>query len=71
MFDNGAFRLFSGVIPESVLKRFAEFAPYVEGCIWRIDTKCANRDEFEIYAELYHLFRAITLASRRDVTPAG
>ena len=32
-FDNGAFRLFDGVIPESVLQRCAEFDSFVEGCL--------------------------------------
>ena len=30
LFDYGALRLFSGVVPESALQRCAEFAPYVE-----------------------------------------
>ena len=70
-FDNGAFRLFNGVIPESVLQRCSEFASFVEGCLWFIDQKCPSRDELEIYAALDRLFRAATLASSRDVVPGG
>ena len=71
LFDNGAFRLFNGVAPESVLQSCAEFAPYVEGCLWSIDKKCSIRDELEIYEALGRLFRAITIASRREETPNG
>ena len=67
LFDNGAFRLFNGVIPESVLQRCSEFASYVEGCLWCIDKKCAVRDELEIYDSLDRLFRAITFARRAEV----
>ena len=66
LFDNGAFRLFNGVIPESVLQRCSEFASYVEGCLWCIDKKCAFRDELEIYDSLDRLFRAITFTRRAE-----
>ena len=71
LFENGAFRLFNGVIPESVLQRCAEFASFVEGCLWFIDQKCPAREEKEIYAALDRLFRAATLASNREVAPNG
>ena len=71
LFDNGAFRLFNGVVPESVLQRCAEFASYVEGCLWCIDKKCPIRGELEIYEALGRLFRAITIASSREETPGG
>ena len=68
--DNGAFRLFNGVMPESVLQRCAEFASYVDGRLWCIDKKCAVRNEIEIYAALGRLFRAITFAMRTEVNTA-
>ena len=71
MCDNGGFLSFDGVMTESALQRCVEFAPYIEGFAWRADKRRANRDEFEIYAALDHLFRATTLASSRDVTPVG
>ena len=70
LFDNGAFRLFNGVMPESVLQRCSEFASYVEGCLWCVDKKCAVRDEIEIYAALDSLFRAITFAMDSEVNTA-
>ena len=66
LFDNGAFRLFNGVIAESVLQRCSEYASYVEGCLWCIDKKCAVRDEVEIYDSLDRLFRAVTFTTRAE-----
>ena len=71
LFYNGAFRLFNGVSPESVLQMCAEFAPYVAGRLWYIDKKRPIRDDVVIYEALYHLFRAETLASGRDETPVA
>ena len=56
VFDNGALRIFSGVTPSSSLQRRAEFAPYIERCLWCIDRNCSIRDELETYAELDHRF---------------
>ena len=71
LFDNGAFRLFNGVTPWSVLQSCAEYESYFERRLWCIDKRRANRDEVEINDALDHLFRAITISSSRDVTPVA
>ena len=37
LYENGAFRLFNGVMPESVIQRCKEYSAYVEGCLWCIE----------------------------------
>ena len=59
MYGNGAFRLFNGAMPGSVLQRCKDYASYVDGCIWRIDKICPRRDEVAIFAATGRLFRAI------------
>ena len=71
LFENGAFRLFNGVIPESVPQRCSEYASFVEGCLWLIDQKCPSREEKDIYDALGRLFRAATLSANRGVAPEG
>ena len=69
--ENGAFRLFKGIIPESTIQRCAEFPSYVEGCLWCIDQSCKSRNELDIYDALDNLFRAITAEEiRRSEEPA-
>ena len=42
LYENGAFRLFDGVMPESVIQRRKEYSAYVEGHLWRIEKKSAE-----------------------------
>ena len=60
LYGNGSFRLFNGVMPESVLQRCREYASYVEGCLWCIEKNCSGRNEADIFEELGRVFRAIT-----------
>ena len=60
LYENGAFRLFKGIIPESTIQRCEEFSAFVEGCLWCIETSCKTRSELGIYASLDELFLDIT-----------
>ena len=66
LYDNGAFRLFNGVMPESVLQRSREYAEIVEGCLWYLGRRPVSREEAKIIAELDTVFRAITIESADD-----
>ena len=63
LFENGSFRLFNGVLPESTLQRCMEFAARVEGCLWCIEKRCMSREEVDIFAALGRAFCAITADS--------
>ena len=65
LYENGAFRLFKGIIPESTIQRCADFSSYVEGCLWCIEQSCKSRSELDIYDALDNLFRAITAEAIR------
>ena len=65
LYENGAFRLPNGVLPESVLQRFAEYASYVEGSLWCFGGRCESRNDEDIFADARRMFRAITTCVRR------
>ena len=72
LYENGAFRLFNGVMPESVLQRRKEYESYVEGCLWRIDRISPRRGEVEILSSMGRLFRSIASHCRsRDTTESA
>ena len=60
LYYNGAFRLFNGVMPESVLQRCREYAELVEGCLWGLAKKNVPREDGKILHALDLLFRSIT-----------
>ena len=45
LYENGASRLFKGIIPESTMQRCSEFSSYAEGCLWCIENPCKSRSE--------------------------
>ena len=59
-YENGAFRLFKGVIPESAIRRCGEFSSFVGGCLWRIEDTCKSRSEMDICEAMGKLFLGIT-----------
>ena len=68
LYENGAFRLFNGVMPGHVLQRCKDYASYVEGCLWCIDKIFPHMDEVDIFAAMGRLFRAITSHCRSGAT---
>ena len=65
-YDNGAFRLFNGVAPESVLKRCREYAELSEWLLWCLSKKSAPREGGGILQALGVRYRAIAESSRKS-----
>ena len=60
LYENGASRLFKGIIPESAIQRCDEFSAFFEGCLWSIEDTCKSRSDADIYESVGKLFLAIT-----------
>ena len=60
LYENGAFRLPNGVAPESAIRRFKEYASYVEGILWLIAIRRESRNGVDISADLGRISREIT-----------
>ena len=66
LYDNGAFRIFNGVMPESVVRRCREYAEIVDGCLRWLGKRPVPSEEAEIIAALDSVFRAINNESPND-----
>ena len=64
LYDNGAFRLFNGVMRESVLQRCREYDELSEWRLWCLAKKPVPREDAEILQAIGFLFRAIAESSR-------
>ena len=64
LYDNGAFRLFNGVIPESVLLRCRAYAALAEWRLWCLAKKPAPRGDGGILQAMDFLSRSIAEPSR-------
>ena len=71
LYENGAFRLFRGVIRGSTITRCAEFSSYVEGSPWCIEQTCKSRSELDIYTALGNLFLYLMAAENRCADEVG
>ena len=60
LYDNGAFRIPNGVMPESALQRSRENTEIADGCLWWLGNRSVSREGATIIAALDSVFRAIT-----------
>ena len=60
LYEDGAFHLFNGVVPEYMVSRCKEYAECVEGGIWRIGKRGdTSRSESDIFAAMDRAYRSI------------
>ena len=60
LYDNGAFQLYKGVMPESVISRCRRYAECVEGRLWTMSKRCKSRSEKDILDAADRTYRAIS-----------
>ena len=71
LYDNGAFQLYKGVTPESLLSRCRRYAECVEGRLWAMAKRCKSRSEKDILDASNRTYRAISALEGRNIRVAS
>ena len=71
LYDNGAFQLYKGVMPESVISRCRRYAECVEGCLWTMAKRCKSRSEKDLLESVDRTYRAISALEGSGGAPAS
>ena len=67
IYEDGAFHLFNGVVPEYMISRCKEFAESVEGGIWCIGKRGdTSRSETDIFAALDRAYKSISASETEE-----